>query len=109
MTMTRPSRAAGPVRRSVTELAAEVLMADPTLLPAFAATVVAVDAHAAALKVTLRRFDTLEARLGRVLEQLAEQSSHLEPTEEEFAELLNYLGDSDVRERVGKLRKAFPP
>jgi hypothetical protein len=30
-------------------------------------------------------------------------------TEEEFAELLDYIGSSDVRVRVGELREQFPP
>lgn len=109
MTMTRRSTALAPPRLSVAELAAEVLLADPSLLPAFAATAVAVDAHATALKMTLGRFHTLEARLGRVMQQLAEQSTHFQPTEQEFAELLDYLGDSDVRERIEELQAAWPP
>ena len=109
MTMTRRSAAPAPPRLSVAELAAEVLMADPSLLPAFAATAVAVDAHATALKMTLGRFHTLERRLGRVMKQLAAQSTHFQPTEKQFAELLDYLGDSDVRERMEELQALLPP
>ena len=109
MTMTRRSAAPARMRLSVAELAAEVLMEDPGLLPAFAATAVAVDAHATALKTTLGRFHTLEARLGRVMKELAAQSNHFQPTEKQFAELLDYLGDSDVRQRVEELQEAWPP
>jgi hypothetical protein len=110
MTMTgRRSTPPARMRLSVAELAAEVLMEDPGLLPAFVATAVAVDAHATALKMTLRRFHTLEVRLGRVMKQLGAQSDHFQPTEQEFAELLDYLGDSDVRERVEELQEAWPP
>ena len=93
----------------VTELAAKILLADPSLLPQFAATAVAVDAHATALKTALRRFNNLERRLCRVVERLAEQTPHLQPTEQEFAEFLDYIGSSDVRVRVAKLGKTFPP
>lgn len=97
----------GPPSRLVVELAGRITTLDPTLLPEFAATAVAIDAHATALEVTLRRFHTLEWRLGRVMRRL--EQTGCQPTEEEFAALLDYIGSSDVRLRVGELDEALPP
>jgi hypothetical protein len=80
---------------------------DPTLLSEFAATAVVADAHAAALTVTLRRFNTLEARLCGVMRRLEQRGCR--PSEEQFAALLDYIGSSDVRLRVGNLQEVFPP
>ena len=93
--------------RPAVELASEVTVLDPTLLSEFAATAVVADAHAAALTVTLRRFNTLEARLCGVMRRL-EQLGCL-PSEEKFAALLDYIGSSDFRLRVGNLQEGFPP
>ena len=71
------------------------------------ATAVMVDAHATALAATLRRFHTLEQRLGRVMRRL--EQAGCQPTEEEFAALLDAIGSSDVRLRVGELQESFPP
>jgi hypothetical protein len=86
--------------RSVTAL-------DPTLLPEFAAVAVVVDANAAALEVTLRRFNTLEGRLGRVMRGLQQRGCG--PNEDDFAALLDYIGSSDVRVRIEDLVEVFPP
>lgn len=96
-----------PASRPVVELASKVIALDPTLLAEFAATAVVVDAHANALEVTLRRYNTLETRLCRAVRRLEERGC--QPTEEEFAALLDYIGSSDVRVRVGSLQEAFPP
>src|SRR5262245_56490567 len=100
----RPDRPPG---RPVAELAGKLTTLDPTLLPEFAATPVAVDAHATGLEITLRHFHTLERRLGRVMRRL--EQTGCRPTEEEFAALLDYIGSSDVRLRVGELEEAVPP
>ncbi|HEX9362329.1 MAG TPA: hypothetical protein VGA47_00915 [Candidatus Dormibacteraeota bacterium] len=89
------------------EAARSLTTLDPTLLPEFAAVAVMVDAHATALEVTLRRFNTLEGRLGRAMRRL--QQRGCAPTEEEFAALLDYIGSSDVRVRVEDLVEVFPP
>jgi len=96
-----------PASRAVVELVSEVAALDLTLLPEFAATAVVVDAHATALEVTLRRYNTLETRLCGVVSRLEQRGCR--PSEEEFAALLDYIGSSDVRLRVGNLQEAFPP
>ena len=96
-----------PLRPKVLDLASTIATIDPTLLPELAATAVTVQAHAAALETTLRRFDTLEARLSQVAQRLEQTGRHI--SEAQFAALLDYLGDSDVRVRVEQLHKAFPP
>jgi hypothetical protein len=68
---------------------------------------VAVDGHAVALEATLRRFNTLEGRLGHVVQRLRRAGRQISETQ--FAALLDYTGDSDVRVRIEQLRKAFPP
>ena len=96
-----------PTSRPVIRVARSVTALDPTLLPEFIATAVAVDAHANALDVTLRRFNTLEIRLGRVMRRLKRRGCG--PNEEEFAALLDYIGSSDVRVRLEELVEVFPP
>jgi hypothetical protein len=94
-------------RPQVLDLATSVAGIDPTLLPELAATAVTVDAHALALEATLRRFHTLERRLGEVMRRLEQAGRHI--SEAQFAALLDYLGDSDVRARIEQLHHAFPP
>lgn len=94
-------------RPQVLDLASGIATIDPTLLQELAATAVTVDAHAVALETTLRRFHTLEARLGQVTQRLEQTGRHI--SEAQFAALLDYLGDSDVRVRIEQLHKAFPP
>jgi hypothetical protein len=53
------------------------------------------------------RFDTLEARLSQVAQRLEQTGRHI--SEAQFAALLDYIGDSDVRVRIEQLDKAFPP
>jgi hypothetical protein len=96
-----------PASRPVIEVARSITALDPTLLPEFAATAVAVDAHTNALEVALRRFNTLEGRLGRVMRRLAQRSC--EPDEQEFAALLDYIGSSAVRVRLEEIVEVFPP
>jgi hypothetical protein len=91
----------------VLDLAGSITAIDPTLLPELAATAVAVDAHAVALEATLHRFDTLERRLGQAVKRLEQTGRRI--SEAQFAALLDYIGDSDVRLRIEQLRKAFPP
>jgi hypothetical protein len=93
--------------RPIAELARSLAAIDPTLLPELAATAVAVDAHAVALEATLHRFNTLERRLGRAVQRLRRAGRHI--SEAQFAALLDYSGDSDVRVRIEQLRNAFPP
>ncbi len=93
--------------RPVVGLASKVTVLDPTLLSEFTATAVVVDAHAAALTATLRRFNTLEARLCSVMRRL--EQSGCRPSEKQFAALLDYIGSSDVRLRVDNLQEVFPP
>jgi hypothetical protein len=96
-----------PPSRPVIQIARSLSALDPTLLAEFAATSVAVDAHATALEVTLRRFNTLEGRLCRAVRRLAQRGCG--PGEEEFAALLDYIGSSTVRVRVEEIVEAFPP
>jgi hypothetical protein len=96
-----------PARSQVLDLASGIAAIDPTLLPELAATAVTVDAHAVALEATLRRFDSLEKRLSQVTQRLEQTGRHI--SEAQFAALLDYLGDSDVRVRIEQLHKAFPP
>lgn len=98
---------ANPLRPQVLDLAGGIATIDPTLLAELAATAVTVDAHAVALEATLRRFDTLEARLSQVAQRLEQTGRHI--SEAQFAALLDYIGDSDVRVRIEQLDKAFPP
>jgi hypothetical protein len=91
----------------VLDLAGSIATIDPTLLAELAATAVAVDAHATALQATLGRFNTLERRLGQVARRLEQTGRRI--SEAQFAALLDYIGDSDVRVRIEQLRKAFPP
>jgi hypothetical protein len=93
--------------RAVLDLASSVADIDPTLLPELAATAVSVDAHGSALEATLRRFNTLEGRLGHVVQHL--RRSGRQVSEVQFAALLDYIGDSDVRTRIERLHAAFPP
>ncbi len=104
---TSPTPTEQPISRPLMEAARSLTTLDPTLLPEFAAVAVMVDAHATALEVTLRRFNTLEGRLGRAMRRL--QQRGCAPTEEEFAALLDYIGSSDVRVRVEDLVEVFPP
>jgi hypothetical protein len=91
----------------VVELASKVAVLDPTLLSEFAATAVVVDAHAAALTVTLHRFNMLETRLCGVMRRLEQNGCRT--SEKQFAALLDYIGSSDVRLRVDGLQEVFPP
>jgi hypothetical protein len=100
----QPSRM---MARPVVELARSLATIDPTLLPELAATAVAVDAHAVALEATLHRFNTLEGRLGQAVQRLRRAGRQI--SEAQFAALLDYSGDSDVRVRIEKLRNSFPP
>lgn len=93
--------------RPVLDLASSVADLDPTLLPELAATAATVDAHASALVTTLHRFNTLEGRLGQVVQRLRRTGRQI--SEAQFAALLDYLGDSDVRTRIEQLHTAFPP
>jgi hypothetical protein len=94
-------------RPHILDLAASVAGADPALLSELAATAVTVDAHALALEATLRRFHSLEARLSQVIRRLERTGRHI--SEAQFAALLDYIGDSDVRVRIEQLHHAFPP
>jgi hypothetical protein len=96
-----------PASRPVIQIARSLSALDPTLLAEFAATAVAVDAHAAALEVTLRRFNTLEGRLCRAVRRLVQRGCG--PGEEDFAALLDYIGSSTVRVRLEEIVEAFPP
>lgn len=104
---TAPAQPSRMMARPIIELARSVAAIDPALLPELAATAVAVDAHAVALQATLHRFNALEARLGQVVQRLRRAGRQI--SEEQFAALLDYVGDSDVRVRIEQLRKAFPP
>jgi hypothetical protein len=105
---TRPRRQRRNLTRPKTlDLAGAIADTDPTLLAELAATAVTVDAHALALEVTLRRFHTLEARLSQVAQRLEHGGQAI--SEADFAALLDYLGDSDVRLRIEELHTAFPP
>jgi hypothetical protein len=95
-----------PASRRVIEVARSITALDPTLLAEFAAIAVAADAHATALEVTLRRFNTLEGRLGRVMRRLAQRGCG--PDEQEFAALLDYIGSSAVRVRLEEIVEVFP-
>ncbi len=94
----RPSRT---MARPTAELACGVAAIDPALLPELAATAVAVDAHAVALEATLHRFNSLEARLSQVVQRLEQTGRRI--SEAQFAALLDYVGDSDVRVRNQRL------
>jgi hypothetical protein len=96
-----------PASRPVIQVAGSISALDPTLLAEFAAAAVAVEAHAAALEVTLRRFNTSEGRLCRAVRRLQQDGGG--PGEEEFAALLDYIGSSTVRVRLEEIVEAFPP
>ena len=100
--------AAGGQVAAVLALARRVAEVDPALGGELAAVTVAVDAHAAALEAALRRFDQLEERLGRAIARLGERAGTQAEQEREFAALLGYLGSTRVRERLERLRGAFP-
>ena len=103
----KPSRQPAAARRAVLDLASSIADIDPTLLPDLAATAATVNAHGSALETSLRRFNTLEARLGGAVQQLRQSGRQVSETQ--FAALLDYTGDSDVRTRIEQLHTVFPP
>jgi hypothetical protein len=104
---TAPAQPSRMMARPIVDLAGTIAAIDPTLLPELAATAVAVDAHTTALEAALHRFNTLEGRLGEAVQRLRRAGRQI--SEAQFAALLDYTGDSDVRVRIEQLRNAFPP